>query len=120
MGVKLTGELLYNTDFFNRWVEEVLKGDFQVADSIVMEAIQMKQTFEDSEWPPAMAMMSMMFSLCIMAAQTGMDTRKFEAMLKDHMALMYDSAKFLIQHARNEWDEVLKAEAEGAIVNARR
>ena len=72
------------------------------------------------QWPPAVAMMSLMFSLCIMAAQTDMDAKRFEQMLRDHMDLMYDSARFLIQHANNEWDAVMKEQADGAIEYARR
>ena len=39
MGVKLTPEQLFNTDFFQRWVKEALHDDFEVADALVMEAI---------------------------------------------------------------------------------
>lgn len=113
----LKAEVVHNQDFFRRWVEDTLGGDIETADMIIMESIHMVQTFMDAGWPPAPALIACIYTASIIAAQSNMDSKKFQALLNEQFNLTFDCARFMVMHASNEMPEILKREHDGAIVD---
>lgn len=110
-------EVVHNQDFFKKWVEESFAGDIEVADHVILSSMEQVQTFMDAGWPPAPALIACLYTACVIAAQSNMDTHKFQQMLNHQFNLAFDCAKFMVMHAQNEMAEILKREHDGAIVD---